>query len=64
MTEHEKAVHIIKSIVCSGGGLLTPKDYICIKDMSEKLDADILEADLVTEEMKNSAQKIEEYIYG
>ena len=64
MTEHEKAVHIIKSIVCSSGGLLTPKDYICIKDMSEKLDADILESDLVIEEMKNSAQKIEEYIYG
>lgn len=38
MSEHEKAIHIIKSIVCSSGGLLKPEDYICIKDAAEKLD--------------------------
>lgn len=38
MNEHEKAIHIIKSIVCSSGGLLKPEDYICIKDAAEKLD--------------------------
>lgn len=38
MTEHEKAMYIINSIVCSSGGDLEPKDYICIKSVAEKLD--------------------------
>lgn len=46
MTEHEKAVHIINCIVCASGGFLKPEDYICIKDASEKLDVNQLNADL------------------
>ena len=38
MTEHEKAMYIINSIVQACCGKLKPKDYICIKSVAEKLD--------------------------
>lgn len=38
MTEHEKAMYIINSIVRSSGGSLKPKDYICIKSVAERID--------------------------
>lgn len=42
MTEHEKAMYIINSIVRSSGGSLKPRDYICIKSAAEKLDEEQL----------------------
>ncbi len=46
MTEHEKAMYIINSIVRSSSSSLKPKDYICIKSLSEKLDIEQLSSQI------------------